>query len=224
VRRTYLRGSGGRCLGWLRLTMSKRLVTLMLLVLCIGIMSTKVEAQIPEPQPSATPTPAPTVSAEELVRQERLLKLKVHKLHLRIRRDKLATWHWQDIMQKPHSKAPAKAQASKGLSPLKGLARIWHRRKLRSNYRAHHPPYLSAWLCIHSHEGSWAATTGNGYYGGLQMDWTFMSMYGRRLLQLKGPANNWTPLEQIWVAVNAAFRHGRGFYPWPNTARMCGLI
>jgi len=32
-----------------------------------------------------------------------------------------------------------------------------------------------------------------------------------------------SPLEQMWVA-ERAYRNGRGFYPWPNTARYCGLI
>jgi hypothetical protein len=27
----------------------------------------------------------------------------------------------------------------------------------------------------------------------------------------------------MWVA-ERAYRSGRGFYPWPNTARACGLI
>jgi hypothetical protein len=43
------------------------------------------------------------------------------------------------------------------------------------------------------------------------------------LLRRKGTADHWTPLEQIWVAEHA-YRSGRGFYPWPNTARDCGLI
>ncbi len=30
-------------------------------------------------------------------------------------------------------------------------------------------------------------------------------------------------VEQMWVA-ERAHRSGRGFYPWPNTARYCGLI
>ena len=84
------------------------------------------------------------------------------------------------------------------------------------------PPHYSAWLCIHSHEGSWT-DDGAPYYGGLQMDWSFMSSYGGHLLRAKGPANNWTPLEQMWVA-ERAYSSGRGFYPWPNTARMCGLL
>jgi len=84
------------------------------------------------------------------------------------------------------------------------------------------PPHYNQWLCIHRHEGAWNANTGNGYYGGLQMDWSFMATYGRRLLRLKGPAHRWRPLEQMWVAERAW--RTRGFWPWPNTARMCGLL
>ncbi len=68
-----------------------------------------------------------------------------------------------------------------------------------------------------------ATRTGNGYYGGLQMDIEFQRMYGADLLRRKGTADRWTPIEQIWVA-ERAYRSGRGFYPWPNTARSCGLI
>jgi len=84
------------------------------------------------------------------------------------------------------------------------------------------PPHKSAWDCIHRYEGSWTDPN-PPYYGGLQMDWGFMSAYGGELLRRKGTADHWTPLEQMWVAENA-LRAGRGFYPWPNTARMCGLI
>jgi hypothetical protein len=55
------------------------------------------------------------------------------------------------------------------------------------------------------------------------MDMSFMEAYGANLLRTKGTADHWTPLEQIWVA-ERAYRSGRGFYPWPNTARWCGLI
>ena len=51
----------------------------------------------------------------------------------------------------------------------------------------------------------------------------FQSHYGARLLQRKGTADHWSPLEQIWVA-ERAIQSGRGFWPWPNTARFCGLI
>lgn len=92
----------------------------------------------------------------------------------------------------------------------------------RPYYLRIYPRHLSAWNCIHRYEGSWTDPNAP-YYGGLQMDWNFMSTYGSDLLAKKGTADNWTPLEQMQVAENA-LAHGRGFYPWPNSARMCGLI
>jgi hypothetical protein len=189
-----------------------------------ALAQAQAPAPTPTPQPTITPDPAPTVSAEEQAKQERLLKQQKHQLRKQIQHDQKATWRWQDVMLKRRTH-PAKPVAYiSSLNWLQHSAKYWHKSKLRARYKAHHPPYLSAWLCIHRHEGPWNAATGNGYYGGLQMDATFMGMYGASLVLLKGYANNWTPLEQIWVAVNAAFRHGRGFHPWPKTARMCGLI
>lgn len=104
----------------------------------------------------------------------------------------------------------------------------WVRRELAETRRALRPPprapipHLQQWLCIHSHEGPWT-DTGAPHWGGLQMDWDFMAEYGGDLLRRKGTADHWTPLEQMMVA-ERAYASGRGFYPWPNTARMCGLI
>lgn len=84
------------------------------------------------------------------------------------------------------------------------------------------PEHYREWLCIHHYEGAWNANTGNGYYGGLQMDLEFQREYGPELLAAKGTADHWTPLEQMTVAERAV--PGRGFTPWPNTARMCGLL
>ena len=55
------------------------------------------------------------------------------------------------------------------------------------------------------------------------MNLSFQRSYGGYLLSVKGTANHWGPYEQMWVA-ERAFKSGRGFYPWPNTARSCGLI
>jgi len=55
------------------------------------------------------------------------------------------------------------------------------------------------------------------------MDRGFMSTYASPALLARGWANVWTPLEQMWVA-ERAFSSGRGFGPWPNTARYCGLL
>jgi hypothetical protein len=54
------------------------------------------------------------------------------------------------------------------------------------------------------------------------MDLGFQREYGPRLLETKGSADHWTPAEQIAVAIVA--HADRGFWPWPNTARRCGLL
>ena len=115
----------------------------------------------------------------------------------------------------------------------------WHRKVLRAQltrqarvlgrYRAQARRPLrirlerySAWVCIHRHEGAWN-DSGDPYWGGLQMDRGFMRTYAPSFLLRKGLANRWTPLEQMWVA-ERAHRSGRGYGPWPNTARNCGLL
>jgi len=86
------------------------------------------------------------------------------------------------------------------------------------------PHFLaSAFLCIHHYEGGWTANTGNGYYGGLQMDLHFQRSYGHDYLSRWGTADNWPAWAQLRVAVRA-YQAGRGFWPWPNTARACGLL
>lgn len=81
------------------------------------------------------------------------------------------------------------------------------------------------WLCIHSHEGAWNDDTGNGYYGGLQMDRDFIRAYGGAMIRKYHDwrAGKWSPRDQMRVA-NAAYDAGRGFAPWPNTAHACGYI
>jgi len=98
----------------------------------------------------------------------------------------------------------------------------WRIRAERARFRAHHPPHLAEWRCIHRWEGSWTDPS-SPYYGGLQMDLAFQRAYGPGLLRHKGTANHWAPYEQMWVA-ERALRAGRGFHPWPLTARRCGLI
>ena len=86
------------------------------------------------------------------------------------------------------------------------------------------PDWLrEAFFCIHRYEGAWTSNTGNGYYGGLQMDYGFMQSYGSEFVRRWGTADNWP----VWAQLTAAMRahhSGRGFTPWPNTARACGLL
>jgi hypothetical protein len=115
----------------------------------------------------------------------------------------------------------ARSLAAGSLYRLRVLARRWQHRAHRAWWHAKHPPELGGWLCIHRYEGSWA-DSGGPYWGGFQMDLSFQQTYGGWLLRHKGTADHWSPLEQIWVAVRAS--HSRGFSPWPNTARYCGLL
>jgi len=84
--------------------------------------------------------------------------------------------------------------------------------------------YYDEFMCIAGHEsgGRWDVSTGNGYYGGLQMDIAFQRTYAPGLYRTKGTADRWTAEEQIRAAGRAVA--SRGFTPWPNTARMCGLL
>jgi hypothetical protein len=100
--------------------------------------------------------------------------------------------------------------------------RAWRRIARRAYLAFMHPPHKSAWACIHRYEGAWG-DAGDPYWGGLQMDRGFMEFYAPKHLLRRGWANRWSPLEQMWVA-ERAYRGGRGFYAWPNTARICGLI
>ena len=104
---------------------------------------------------------------------------------------------------------------------VKRAVLLWRHRAHAAHRRAEHPPHMRAFLCIHHYEASWT-DTGAPYYGGLQMDLGFQHTYAPWLLRMKGTANHWTPLEQIWTAEKAL--KTRGFWPWPNTARFCGLL
>ena len=127
------------------------------------------------------------------------------------------TWRWQRTMGD-------RLTRSLNNPPADVLAKIalWKQVATHTRRRAQNPPHRREWLCIHRLEGSWTDPN-PPYYGGLQMDLSFQRRYGRHLLDRKGTADHWTPLEQMWVA-EQAHRAGRGFYPWPNTARYCGLI
>jgi len=140
--------------------------------------------------------------------------------HIVEKRDE--TWGWQRLMGVQLT--PHEASAARSGSPAyrRWVLRLWERRAYRAWMQAHDPPHRADWLCIHRYEGAWNDPD-PPYYGGLQMDTSFQRTYGPELLRRKGTADSWTPLEQMWVA-ERAHRRGRGFYPWPNTARLCGLI
>jgi hypothetical protein len=132
-----------------------------------------------------------------------------------------ATWRWQRLMGVPLTPTEGRVLEEMSIPDVQGAVALWRRRATAARKRAARPPHLAAFLCIHRFEGSWT-DGGSPYFGGLQMDLGFQRHYGGWLLRTKGTADHWTPLEQIWTAEKAA--RSRGFYPWPNTARFCGLI
>jgi hypothetical protein len=141
----------------------------------------------------------------------------------RIERYRRTTWHWQRVMGVARTPTARREKRASNATYRHWVLRLWKKRAHRAVKRSRHVPHKRQWLCIHRGEGPWRANTGNGYYGGLQMDITFQRSYGSFLLRRKGTADHWTAYEQMWVA-ERAYRSGRGFHPWPNTARACGLI
>ncbi len=133
------------------------------------------------------------------------------------------TWHWQRLMGVNLTPAGTGGRTLAGLSAaaVQRAALQWRLRLAEVHENALHPPHLRQFLCIHRYEGSWT-DTGEPYYGGLQMDVSFQRSYGGWLYARKGTADHWSPIEQIWTAEKAL--KSRGFWPWPNTARYCGLI
>jgi hypothetical protein len=122
--------------------------------------------------------------------------------------------------------------ARAGAATASATLRLWQQRDalaaLAVVRNALRKPTVPAWLeraflCIHHYEGAWDADTGNGYFGGLQMDYGFMSTYGGSFLRRWGTADHWPAWAQVATAVRA-YASGRGFGPWPNTARACGLL
>jgi hypothetical protein len=138
----------------------------------------------------------------------------------RIERLRTETWYWQRLMGVRPSGVRVRTLAAVSVKRMRLLEGLWRRRLRTASRNAHNPPQLSAWLCIHRYEGRWD-DSGAPYYGGLQMSYPFQQTYGGWLLREKGTADHWSPLEQIWTAVRA--HRTRGFTPWPNTARACGL-
>jgi hypothetical protein len=139
-----------------------------------------------------------------------------------ISRHRAETWRLQRLMRRPLSRASIRVRRTRSAEYRRWVLELWAKRVRALRRHAANPPRKRAWLCIQRHEARWNDPHAP-YYGGLQMDLSFQRMYGFDLLVRKGTADNWSPLEQMWIA-ERAYRSGRGFYPWPNAARRCGLL
>ena len=131
------------------------------------------------------------------------------------RRLRAAARRWEIVIGRRHARFAAPLNTRRAL-------RFWRLHRRRVLRLAARPPHKRGWLCIHRYEASWN-DSGDPYWGGLQMDRGFMQAYAPRVLLRRGLANRWTAVEQMWVA-ERAHRSGRGYWPWPSTARACGLL
>lgn len=127
--------------------------------------------------------------------------------------------------------------------PLSDVLPAWRDDKVRWAKGKHHRAQersslcvyslASAWAdtsaarCVSSKEGGIASNTGNGYYGKWQADTSFASTYNPEASRRWGPyayyhGGAWPERDQDLMAYRGW--KARGWYPWPTTARMCGLI
>jgi hypothetical protein len=162
------------------------------------------------------------------------------KLGCHIHKDRVAVRHLRRRVVKRSLQAllphPRAARLSWKREQVHRELSWWARADRRSRRLAAVPlsvriPRWREWHCIARYESTnyWAMSpttdppSGGAYWGGLQMDMGFMHTYGADMIQRHrgGLADTWTPAEQITVA-NRAWQT-RGFAPWPNTSRACGL-
>ncbi len=187
--------------------MNRKRVLLPVLAAVLGVAATAVSALSAgagTPLKRAFPKDQTVQSVSRLYVNPRLTR------HLRN-----ATWRWQIVIGLRRTRSVAPLNTRRALL-------YWRRHARHVRRLAARPPHKRGWLCIHRFEGGWRDAS-DPYWGGLQMDRSFMRSYAPRLLLRRGWANRWTPLEQMWVA-ERAHRRGRGYWPWPNTARYCGLL
>ena len=160
-------------------------------------------------------------AVKRIKREDAAIGLHLARLLYQIDHHREETWRWQKVMQRPRTAYAGSAKGVRSLAYRQWVVNLWRQRAMRAKLQALNPPHKAQWLCIHRYEGSWRDPNAP-YYGGLQMDIEFQRTYGAGLLRAKGTADHWTALEQMWVAERAY--KTRGFWPWPNTARWCGLL
>lgn len=97
----------------------------------------------------------------------------------------------------------------------------WRSWVARSRFERWFQRMYEKYRCVHEHEAAWDDPDAP-HWGGLQLDLDFQRDYGHEFLRRFGLADRWPVWAQL-LAAERAFRK-RGFKPWPNTARECGLL
>ncbi len=100
------------------------------------------------------------------------------------------TWRWQRLTMAPRTPTNYSERETSSLSYRTWVRGLWRARAAAAERRAMTPPRRAQWLCIHRHERhpgqGWRTRTGNGYYGGLQMDLDFQRAVRRRPAAAEG--------------------------------------
>jgi hypothetical protein len=211
------------------------------------VTGTAVAALADDSPPTVTDTTTATTSTETVpITPPPVDMAKVRAKRKAVAFHRAAAWRWETTSFSPLAKTRYAERHTTNIVRLDRLVKWWSSVHARAEQYTLHPPHFTDWMCIHAaiKNGHWnprtlqyvgggypVSGTGEGswtdpappYFGGLQMDYDFMRNYGYRFLVKKGTADHWTPLEQMWVG-EQALKSGRGFYPWPWTARACGLI
>jgi hypothetical protein len=174
-----------------------------------ALTASPASAHVPWPRPPHQRSSCSTRPAPALCR-----------LHWFVRR----TWGLQDARGLHRSHYWWTAERNPARAPWLARREAWRARARRvaAIPIAPWPPWwLSDALCIHRGEGAWNDPNAP-YWGGLQMDASFMATYGPAYLARWGTADHWPPRDQLIAAWRAY--QTRGFTPWPNTAAACGLL
>ena len=100
------------------------------------------------------------------------------------------TWRWQGLMRLRLTPT-SYSERTAGEAYRVWVRDLWQARAERAEAAAQDPPHERDWRCIHRYEavlaGGWDTSTGNGYYGGLQMSMTFQRTLAPELLRAKAP-------------------------------------
>ena len=132
--------------------------------------------------------------------------------------------HWLEDAPPTYQGKSAKWWAKRAVQARKDAnkrARTIRRLQLaQRRASAHFFDWLAAADCVQGKEAPWHHNGGT-YDGGMQADADFQRTYAPDHLRRWGPAFNWP----WWAQLEMAYRGWlfRGWEPWPNTARACGL-
>lgn len=192
------------------------------LLLAFAGMATAAAAAVGSATPNGSSSPAQSTAATTSSRtaDRRTHQRAVAYWSRHVQHYRAGTRRWLTVIRGRPPRHVSRRLNARSVLGLRELAMTWRHREHAAWWRANHPPDFGGWLCIHHYEGSWT-DSGSPYWGGLQMNLSFQATWGGWLLRHKGTADHWSPLEQIWAAVRAS--RVRGFSPWPNTARYCGM-